>query len=340
MQKQPTMLLSKMTSLFKLLEKNGTDVEEFLVSGGINPKHRRSPDSRISLTQMHAITHKAAALMGDSHLGLHQGEIYSGLPSILCYVTMNCHDLAEALEKCRTYQRIADETKELNIIYEGDTAIIYATIINDEFDTDVHLSDAMLCSLFMFFKFLTGKKIALKEVRFRHAALKEISEYRRIFKCPVKFNCQANAIVMDKKVLNTHILHPNRELLDLFEKQAAEVLRRRLSTESYSGCVSHMMIQFFREAQSPSLEAIAKKMATSVRKLQMKLKEEGTTYRELLNTNRKNLAMEYLKDIDVSICEISYLLGFSEPSTFHRFFKKLTGHTPLQHRENLISFKN
>jgi AraC-like DNA-binding protein len=329
-----------MTSLFKLLEKNDIDIEMFLVSEGIDPKQRRSPDSRISLTQMHHITNKAAVLMGDSHLGLHQGEVYSGLPSILCYVMMNCHDLAEALEKCRTYQRITDETKRLDIIYEGDTAVLCATIVNDAFDTDTHLSDAMLCGLFMFFKFLTGKKISLKEIRFRHAALKEISEYTRIFQCPVKFDSQTNAIVMDKKVLNTRLLHPNHELLALFEKQAAEVLRRQLSTESYSGRISHMMIQFFREAHSPSLETIAKRMATSVRKLQMKLKEESTTYRELLNTTRKNLAMEYLKDTDVSICEISYLLGFSEPSTFHRFFKKLTGHTPLKYRENLISFKN
>jgi len=335
MQKQPTMLFSKMTSLFKLLENNGIDVEKFLVSEGIDPKHRRSPDSRISLTQMHAITHRAAFLMGDSHLGLHQGEVYSGLPSILCYVMMNCHDLAEALEKCRTYQRITDETKQLDIIYKGDTAVLCATIVKDEFDTDIHLSDAMLCSLFIFFKFLTGKEISLKEVRFRHAALKDISEYTRIFQCPVKFNSETNAIVMAKKVLNTRLLHPNHELLALFEKQAAEVLRKELSTESCSGRVSHMMIQFFREAHSPSLEAIAKRMALSVRKLQMKLKEESTTYRKLLNTNRMNLALEYLKDTNVSICEISYLLGFSEPSTFHRFFKKLTGSTPLKYREKM-----
>lgn len=340
MPKQPTMLLSKMTGLFKLLEKDGIDVKALLVSEGIDPLRCNSPDSRISIDQVYAITRRAAALTKDTHIGLHQGEVNTGLPSILCYVMMNCHDLTEALEKCRIYQRITDETKQLEVIRDGETAILQARIVKDEFDRDIHLADAMLCGLFMFFKFLTGREISLKEVRFRHVASRDISEYRRIFQCPVKFNRRTNAILVAKQVLNTRLMYSNRELLTLFEKHADEALKKELSTTSYAGRVSRMIIESLRTIHSPSIAAIAKEMATSVRKLQLKLKEEGTTYRELFNTTRKNLAIEYLKDPSVSVCEIAYLLGFSEPSTFHRFFKKLTGHTPLMYRENLIFIKN
>ena len=75
-------------------------------------------------------------------------------------------------------------------------------------------------------------------------------------------------------------------------------------------------------------------MATSVRNLQLKLKEEGTTYTEVLKTIRIALAKEYLAENNASLTEIAHLLGYSDPSVFHHFFKKETGCTPLPFRED------
>jgi hypothetical protein len=58
--------------------------------------------------------------------------------------------------------------------------------------------------------------------------------------------------------------------------------------------------------------------------------EEGTTYQELLEQTRRGLAMRYLADPRAVIFEVAILLGFSEPSAFHRAFKRWTGYTPRQ----------
>ena len=77
---------------------------------------------------------------------------------------------------------------------------------------------------------------------------------------------------------------------------------------------------------------MAKDLGLSVRCLQMKLSKEGETFSQIVKTVRKELAKTYLQEENYSIDEITYLLGFSDPSVFHRAFKNWTGVTPGQYR--------
>jgi AraC-like DNA-binding protein len=81
-----------------------------------------------------------------------------------------------------------------------------------------------------------------------------------------------------------------------------------------------------------SEEEIAQGLHLSLRTLQRKLRDEGTSYKELLDETRRELATEYIKNPHVSISEITYLLGFSEPSNFSRAFKRWTGSSPSAFR--------
>ena len=71
----------------------------------------------------------------------------------------------------------------------------------------------------------------------------------------------------------------------------------------------------------------------SVRTLNRLLAAEGTSYRQLLDALRSELAARHLAGDDVSIAEVGFLLGFSELSSFHRAFKRWTGRTPAEFRE-------
>jgi AraC-like DNA-binding protein len=85
----------------------------------------------------------------------------------------------------------------------------------------------------------------------------------------------------------------------------------------------------------PNIEAVARKLAMSPRNLQLKLREEGTSYRETLDRVRMDMALGHLKNRHVTVAEVAYLLGFSEPSVFHRSFKRWTGTTPRDFRQSL-----
>ena len=88
-------------------------------------------------------------------------------------------------------------------------------------------------------------------------------------------------------------------------------------------------------ARRPQMTAVARSLGISVRSLRRRLDEEGVSYTSLLNEARATLAKRMLDDPRRSIYETAYAMGFSDPSAFHRAFKRWTGMTPTQYRESL-----
>jgi len=84
--------------------------------------------------------------------------------------------------------------------------------------------------------------------------------------------------------------------------------------------------------QFPTIDQVAANLNLSVRTLQRRLKEEGLTYKTVLDELRKQFALDYIKNKALSIKEIAYLLDYAEPSSFIRSFKRWTGVSPNNYR--------
>ena len=82
-----------------------------------------------------------------------------------------------------------------------------------------------------------------------------------------------------------------------------------------------------------SAETVADHLRMSARTLSRRLADEGTSHKAILDELRADLARRYLEDAELAISEVAFLLGFSEPSAFHRAFKRWTGQTPSQFRK-------
>jgi len=83
-----------------------------------------------------------------------------------------------------------------------------------------------------------------------------------------------------------------------------------------------------------SMPYVASKLAISNRTLQRRLREEGTTFQEVLDELREELARHYLAATDYTSAEISFLLGYEEPNSFFRAFRAWTEQTPEIVRAN------
>ena len=81
---------------------------------------------------------------------------------------------------------------------------------------------------------------------------------------------------------------------------------------------------------------MASSLNLSVRSLQRKLSDENTNYKHLLDETRRELAMNYLGNSRLTINEITYLLGFSDPSNFTRAFRRWQGESPSNYRARQI----
>jgi AraC-like DNA-binding protein len=82
-----------------------------------------------------------------------------------------------------------------------------------------------------------------------------------------------------------------------------------------------------------SAEKVAQALHVSTRTLHRQLQGEGTTFKGLLEETRRKLAATYLRDEDISVTEIAFMLGFSEPSAFTRAYRRWTGESPSAARE-------
>ncbi len=112
-------------------------------------------------------------------------------------------------------------------------------------------------------------------------------------------------------------------LLGVLEGHAAEIAAKIPEADTVARDVGRALA-----ARMPKGEAnignIARALATSTRSLQRRLSEAGLTYQQLLEDARRDAAGIYLADPALSIGEVAYLLGYSEPGAFHRAFKRST----------------
>lgn len=87
---------------------------------------------------------------------------------------------------------------------------------------------------------------------------------------------------------------------------------------------------------TPNQSVVADALHLSRRSLQRRLQNERTTYKSLLEGTRRELALQYIREPHRSLAEITYLLGFSEPSNFTRAFRRWTGSSPAEYRRTSV----
>lgn len=178
---------------------------------------------------------------------------------------------------------------------------------------------------------LSGQDLSPLEVTFIYPEPESAVEYERVFKCPVLFEQKHNSFTIDMGLVNVPVLMSNPELLAYFERYAQEFIAGLERKDATTQAVTKIILANLDDL-SLSIRKVAKEMAMSVRTLQNRLSDEGVVFSDLLRDIRERLAKRYLSE-DYTVEQITYLLGFSEPSSFRKAFKKWLGMTPREYRE-------
>ena len=87
----------------------------------------------------------------------------------------------------------------------------------------------------------------------------------------------------------------------------------------------------------PSMEEVAERMFITKRTLHRRIEKAGTTFTAILESARFRDAKSILKDTQLSVTQIGYLLGYNDSSNFSRAFRRRAGETPLQFRKRHLS---
>ncbi|MFP2961699.1 helix-turn-helix domain-containing protein [Myxococcus sp. 1LA] len=169
------------------------------------------------------------------------------------------------------------------------------------------------------------------EVSFHHAAPPDIAEHRRVFRCEPRFEQPYNGVSVAREALETPLLKADSGLSAVLERHTRELLAKLPQVEGFVERVRAHAAEGLPNGGATN-EAIAKRLHMSVRTLNRRMRDEGTSLQDVVDTLRRELALRYLEERRLAIPEVAYLLGFSEASAFHRAFRRWTGTTPAEHR--------
>ncbi len=329
-----TVCVTVLSQMFLYLRSLRVEVDEFLRSINVDPESVKAPDSRIPIETYLKIQESAAAYVEDANFGFHMGQYAEpGSWSILGYLMMNCGTLAEAMEKSGRYSRIIGNLIESTpYLHFNKLKLVFSTPPHAP-KMSRHCFESALTSLVRMVRTLTGQRLCPWEVTFTFPAPASMAEYEDFFGCPVYFGQKQTSMTIDLALGSTPVLMANEALKEYFEQYAREFLAGMDEDKEFTNAVTRIILARLDD-ESLTIQKVAREMAVSVRTLQKRLEGEGAVFSDLLTDIRKRLAKQYLRE-DYTVEQITYLLGFSEPSAFRKAFKKWLGVTPREFREGV-----
>ncbi len=306
----------------------GADAGELAREAGVDAATIDDPEARIPEDRLLTLYDLAASATGDDCFGLHVGERVDlrGF-DVLGYAVMNSATVGEALDRTVRYYAIWTDGSAFATETAGRDARLRYEYRGRRDAPRRHECEATLAMVVVSIRALLDDDWTPHRVAFEHAAPTCGSEHGRVFGVRPRFGARANEIAFERALLDRRISRADASLSEIVDRHAEELLARAPTPDDIVGRVRRCLDEALRGGD-PSLGAIARRLGASPRTLQRRLRDEETSHQELLDETRRALALRYVARRDVSLAEIAYLLGYSEPAAFHRAFRRWTGETP------------
>ncbi|WP_202436404.1 AraC-like transcriptional regulator QhpR [Vibrio eleionomae] len=325
-------LAAAATGLESFILQNGGDIDTILGRSGVNPEILQQPTSSLRLANYCQVLEQAAQQTGFEHFGLYYGKQF--MPQqlgLIGYIGLCSATVEEALKNLTrafhwhqhdTFTQLVD----LKDAWRFDYQIRHGAILTRR--QDAELTMGMVLNLV---RQGAGAIWAPREVHFEHPSPGNWHEHCKVFDAPVYFNQPFNSIIIPKSVLQRPMPNHDPLLLQLM----LEALKKLNVSEPQQSVVEQVKstIQLSLPSGEPEMEQVADQMGYSRLTLQRRLKQEGVTFRQLLESVRCEMATSYLQQPKLSITEMGLLLGYSETSAFSRAFRRWFGVSPSQYRK-------
>lgn len=313
----------------------GAPMQEILAATSLTSARLEDPNERITHGEFLSLWREAARCTGDEFFGLHLAEINHRWASNALYFAVSTCETFEAVLHCfERYGRLAHDA----IVFqrwrdEGLQWVRFA--MRPPLELSHHGLEFALARLTLHGQSCVGEAFRLHAIHLPHRAPADLREHERIFGRRPEFEQSHGQLAFDASLLSHRLVNHNAELQSLLGNVLEQALSRFQAESSLRDQVEHAVASRLQHGL-PDIEVIAKQLSVSPRTLQRRLQEQGASYLDVVNEARQKLAEQYLRVPTVPLTEIAFLLGFTEPSNFHRAFKRWTGLTPLEARRRAL----
>jgi AraC-like DNA-binding protein len=308
-------------------------LEAFYASTDLTPQMLADAEARLSPAQFCVAWAETIRLSGNPLLALHLADAMPvGAFGIVEYVCRAAPTLREALRQWVRYLGILDDAVEVGLVASGPHGALRVLTESEAPAPASH--ELCFAVVARHAKAMLPGRFRVAEVRFSHVmSAARRAEYRAFFECDVTFGALHTEMLIDESVLDAPLPTADANLEAILVPLAA-AQRGRASPHPLLTDQVRRALRAALTSDDAQLESVARRLGMTGRSLQRRLKDEGTVFQTIRDEMRRELADHYLGQ-EMSFAEISFLLGFSEPSAFFRAFKRWTGLTPLERRSTL-----
>lgn len=328
-----------MRGLIEYVRDQGATIAPVLDALGLTEEKLHEPDSQVPHALQDRAFEVAEQVTGDPNVGLHAGEsanvTYFG---VVGQLALTCRTGAELLDLQVRYQSLigngvrSTRTRTPNeVLLEFDLA---------RSAPSRHSLEYTLAAQTTLARFLAGPGFVAKRWTFTHAEPAHSEEQRRVFGCPVLYDCQHTRVHFPVAIETLPLGGSDpgvREALEAAARRRLELLRERFQHKDSELARCQQYIADRLSSGAPSVEETAAALETSVRTLQRRLELHGLNYRDVTELARKRTAERLIADPTLSLLDVALLVGFSDQSAFNRAFRRWFNTTPGELRAMRLS---
>jgi AraC-like DNA-binding protein len=290
---------------------------------------------RLGVRNQIAFLNLVASALADDLLGFHLGQSPDLREmGLLYYVAASSELLGNALRRAARYAKVVNEGVAMEYI-EGDDVAIRLRYVGVARDSDRHQIECLITAVVRLCRQLTGQTLLPIRVQFAHLRLGDPSEMDTFLGCPAQFGAPADEVAFPKSVMGLPVIGADPYLNKLLIAHFDEVLQQRPSIASASlrSKMEEVIAPLLPHGQA-RIGEVSRKLGMSQRTLARRLALEGATFSGVTEGLRSSLAERYLRDQNLSISQVAWLLGYQEVSAFTHACKRWTGKTPRDVRAN------
>jgi AraC-like DNA-binding protein len=313
-----------------VLRSLGVEPHALLADFGLTESFFDDPENTLSMAMAGRLLGRCAELTNCEHFGLLVGQ-HAGASSLgtLGYLMQSSSTVGDALSVFARDLDVQDQGGMVWIESAGNFSILGYTLLDAEIES---LNQIMACAIAIatnILRSLFGRPWRPDQVLFAFSRPRRVGPYQRFFGVVPNFDADRTGIVFQSQLLRAPV--PSADLL-LHKLMGERVHELKQITEA--NIVEHVRRILRTMVTSPncSVGAAADQIGMHRRAFNRKLAAAGTTFRQMCNEARRDLACQLLDNTSSAVTDIATILGYADPAGFTRAFHRWTGETPTQWR--------
>lgn len=312
----------------------GIPAEKVLEGTGLSPAQLGDPDLMVPFADVVTLFNNGYRLCGSSDIGLrYAAQLRPSSHGLLSAALLTSNDLQSVIDLFYDYLGLIAPFLLLHQEERGNNRLLVLEVISDLPDLDpVVTYDIAMLSTYNVAKLILGDRTRELVFHFAHAAPRHAEAYSKFFDCHTQFSASCYAVSVPKSLLGSRVATSDADTHRLLVDQIGERMNQVHSQSSFVDSVRTHLKR--NEAPLPRMNDVASAFNMSARTFRNRLRRHNTSFQELLDRERHEQALHYLRSTSKPVKEIAYMLGFQESSNFSRVFKKWTGVTPLDFRRD------